>query len=234
MIDRNIELLVSPVADETQLRRFVDDAVQSHPVVDIHTHLFPPDFGNLCLWGIDELVTYHYLVAELFRSSSIAPAEFWNLSKRRQADLIWKTLFVDNTPLSEATRGVVTAMSALGLDPAANDLSEARRYFASQNLSEHLERVLKIANVKDVVMTNDPFDPAEAAVWASPEPLYPRFHPALRLDALFNGSSRNVAETRRFLDTCIDRIHPLYFAASFPPDFVYHGDSTGARLLREA
>src|SRR5438128_472625 len=217
MIERPSELLLSPVADEAQLRRLVDDAVRSRPVVDVHTHLFPPTFGELCLWGIDELVTYHYLVAELFRSSSIAPAEFWNLPKRRQADLIWKALFVDNTPLSEATRGVATVMSALGLDPAANDLNEARRFFASQNVCEHVERVLKIANVRDVVMTNDPFDPAEAAAWASPEPLHPRFHPALRLDALFNGSSRDVAETRRFLDSWIDRIQPLYFAASFRP-----------------
>src|SRR5438477_5978081 len=169
-------MLLTAISDPTQLHDHVADAVQSCPIFDVHTHLFPPTFGELCLWGIDELVTYHYLVAELFRSSSIAPAEFWNLPKRRQADLIWKALFVDNTPLSEATRGVATVMSALGLDPAANDLNEARRFFASQNVCEHVERVLKIANVRDVVMTHDPFDPAEAAVWASAESSHPRLH----------------------------------------------------------
>src|SRR3954466_12839234 len=125
MPNRESELLLTAISDEAQLRRQVDDAVRSRPGFDIHTHLFPPSFGDLCSWGIDELLTYHYLVAELFRSSSIAPAQFWELSKRRRADLIWKTLFVDNTPLSEATRGVVTVMSAFALDPAANDLGEA-------------------------------------------------------------------------------------------------------------
>src|SRR5882724_10019060 len=139
MPNRESELLLTAIADEGQLRRHVDDAVRSRPDIDIHTHLFPPNFGELCLWGIDELLTYHYLVAELFRSSAIEPEQFWELSKRRQADLIWKVLFVDNTPLSEATRGVATMMSALGLDPAANDLNEARRYFSSQQIGEHLE-----------------------------------------------------------------------------------------------
>ena len=27
-------------------------------VIDIHTHLLPPTHGPLCLWGIDELLTY--------------------------------------------------------------------------------------------------------------------------------------------------------------------------------
>ena len=35
---------------------------------DIHTHLYDPAMGKLLLWGIDELVTYHYLVAEVFRA----------------------------------------------------------------------------------------------------------------------------------------------------------------------
>jgi hypothetical protein len=147
---------------------------------------------------------------------------------------------------------VVTVMSAFGLDPAANDLGEARRFFESRNVTGHLDRVMEIANVADVVMTNDPFDPAEAAAWASPESLDPRFHAALRLDTLLHGwseshqvlaargfaadeslSGRGVAECRRFLDSVIERIHPLYFAASFRYDFAYGGESAAARLLRE-
>ena len=37
------------------------------PVYDIHTHLYAPAFGDLLLWGIDDLLVYHYLVAEGFR-----------------------------------------------------------------------------------------------------------------------------------------------------------------------
>ena len=32
--------------------------VAAAQVIDIHTHLLPPSHGSLCLWGIDELLTY--------------------------------------------------------------------------------------------------------------------------------------------------------------------------------
>ena len=57
-----------------QIRSAVDAALASTPFIDVHTHLFMPSLGGMGLWGIDELVTYHYLEAELFRSSSIKPA----------------------------------------------------------------------------------------------------------------------------------------------------------------
>ena len=84
------------------------------------------------LSGIDELLTYHYLVAETFRSTRIKAECFWQMSKAEQADLVWKTLFVENTPLSEATRGIITVLSAFGLDANATDLTEARAFFHSQ------------------------------------------------------------------------------------------------------
>src|SRR5256885_10480516 len=42
----------------------IEDALANTPVIDIHTHLFAPAFGKIGLWGIDELLTYHYLEAE--------------------------------------------------------------------------------------------------------------------------------------------------------------------------
>ena len=61
------------------LESSVRSAIASATISDIHTHLFPPSHGNLLLWGVDELLTYHYLVAELF---TLAPRElsyerFW-------------------------------------------------------------------------------------------------------------------------------------------------------------
>src|SRR3954469_25443951 len=93
---------VARLTDKSELRREVETIINRTPVIDIHTHLFAPAFGELSLFGIDELLTYHYLIAELFRSSEIAPEYFWQMNKAEQADLIWKTLFVENTPLSEA------------------------------------------------------------------------------------------------------------------------------------
>jgi hypothetical protein len=58
----------------------VHDALAAQPVWDLHTHLYPSSFGTpvanasgktdprgLMLWGIDELITYHYLIAEVYR-----------------------------------------------------------------------------------------------------------------------------------------------------------------------
>ena len=126
----------------------VEDVLASTPFIDIHTHLFAPDFGNLGLWGIDELLTYHYLEAELFRFSPIRPEEYWALNKQQRADLIWKTLFVENTPVSEAARGVVAVLQGLGLDSAVTSLAPLREFFSQQNLSEYL-LLRKISRMRD-------------------------------------------------------------------------------------
>jgi hypothetical protein len=241
------------ITDLANLQQSVEEAVEKTTVIDIHTHLYPPSFGELCSWGIDDLVTYHYLVAELFRSSPVSPTEFWALSKPQQADLIWDTLFVKNTPLSEATGGVVTVMKRLGLDPCQPDLKEARRYFASVNLDRHVEHILELANVSEVVMTNDPFSADERAKWERNEPCPTTFHRALRLDGLVLNdweqthslvaaqgfetwaemSPRSITEARRFLSFWIARLHPVYAAISLPADFTYPDDSLRTRLLHE-
>ena len=74
----------------------------------------PLCFGDMLLWGVDELLTYHYLVAEVFRWVDMPYQDFGTVQKE-QADLIWKTLFIDNSPYSEARRGVLTVLNKLGL-----------------------------------------------------------------------------------------------------------------------
>src|SRR2546421_10068441 len=80
------------------IQAVVERELAATPAIDMHAHLFMPSLGGLGLWGIDQLITYHYLEAELFRSSSIEPAHYWSLPVRERADAIWKALFVDNTP----------------------------------------------------------------------------------------------------------------------------------------
>ncbi len=238
--------------DINELRRQVDEVIAATPVFDLHTHLFATQFGELNLFGIDELLNYHYLIAELFRYSPVAPAEFWRMEKSAQADLIWRTLFVENTPLSEATRGVIAVLSILGLNTRAKNLSEAREFFAAQKPAEYLENVLKISRVSDVVMTNDPLDDAEIKVWNGVEQIDSRFHAALRLDRLLNGwteavpliekqnyavhtkiDERTINETRRFLDDWIRKMKPLYLGVSLPDDFAYPEESPRGKLLKE-
>lgn len=239
--------------DISELRRQVDETVQSTAIMDLHTHLYAPQFSELSLWGIDELLNYHYLIAELFRFSNVTYEEFWRLDKRAQSDLIWRTLFVENTPLSEATRGVVGVLSVLGLDTRAEDLREAREFFESQKAEDYLEKVLKISRVTDIVMTNDPLDEIEIKTWNGGEPIDSRFHAALRLDRLLNGwadampgikvqgyevsetiDENTIKETRRFLDDWIRRMKPLYLGVSLPDDFAYPEESVRGRLLRDA
>ncbi len=239
--------------DVHELRRQVDEIISTAPVVDLHTHLFAPQFGELSLYGIDELLNYHYLIAEMFRFSNITPEEFWRMEKRAQADLIWQTLFVENTPLSEATRGVITVLSTLGLNTRAADLSEARDFFASQKPENYLERVLDIACVSDIVMTNDPLDETEIKTWNGDEKIDSRFHAALRLDGLLIGlteavplinkqnyavqaqiDAQTIGETRRFLDDWIAKMKPLYLGVSLPDDFTFPEDSSRGKLIKEA
>src|SRR5260370_2590891 len=95
---------------EAQISSTVKDVLATTPFVDIHTHLFAPAFGKLGLWGIDELLTYHYLEAEFFRYSDTTPQEYCSLSKRDQADALWRTLFSENTPVPAATPGLVCVL----------------------------------------------------------------------------------------------------------------------------
>ncbi|HEV2689401.1 MAG TPA: glucuronate isomerase, partial [Bryobacteraceae bacterium] len=186
MMDGRAQRAIGVVSPHQDLASMVGDVLAATPFIDVHTHLFSPEFGPLGLWGIDDLLTYHYLEAEFFRFSAVRPHEYWSLSKPKQADLIWKTLFVENVPLSEATRGVVAVLDALGLDTASETLRPLREFFREQKPADYVPWVFRLAGISAVVMTNDPLDPAEAAQWIANIEPDPQFHSALRLDRLLN------------------------------------------------
>ncbi|HEU4770177.1 MAG TPA: hypothetical protein VFS77_22610 [Pyrinomonadaceae bacterium] len=222
------------------LRAQVESIVSSTWVTDVHTHLFPPECSDFCLYGIDEVLTYHYLTAEVIRSlPKVSYGDFWGMSKEGRADLVWQTLFVDNVPTSEAARGVISVLDAFGLDTRAPDLKEAREFFNSRTLGDHIDHVFNIARVNSIVMTNDPLDDAEARFWQNQPSIDPRFKSSLRLDRLLSSravDSASIMELRQFLDAWIQRLHPVYMAASLPADFKFpspSSDDTRDRLLRE-
>ena len=238
---------------ESQIPSVVEDVLASTQFVDIHTHLFAPAFGKIGLWGIDELLTYHYLEAEYFRHSDRTPNEYWSLSKRDQADAIWKTLFVENTPISEATRGVIAVLKAFRLSTESSGLEEARAFFEAQSIEAHIHKVFQMAGVSTVVMTNDPLDPDEAAVWLKGVASHKQFRAVMRLDRILCNwsahwqvlasqgyqvdelaSGKSGAEVRRFLADWDERMHPVYMAVSLPDSYSYPRESVGNRLLTEA
>ncbi len=212
-----------------------------------------PSLGDLGLWGIDRLLTYHYLEAELFRTSSVRPQDYWQLSTKQKADLIWRTLFVENTPLSEATRGVIAVLQSFGLPANCTHLTEAREFFEAQDLRSHIRRVFRMAGISEAVMTNDPLDPAEAPQWLRGPERDAQFHAVLRLDRLLNqwtdhwrvladqgypvdgaASGKSMGEVRRFLADWTARMRPVYMAVSLPDTFQFPEDSIRARLLRDS
>jgi len=251
-----------------ELSAAVRRAMAAQPVVDLHTHLYPPCFGTpvphrsgaidpngLMLWGLDELVTYHYLIAEVFRAvpATVLPYEhFWAMSKVEQADHIWKHLFVERTPLSEACRGVVTTLSALGLDPGVGNLDVLRPWFREQDPNDYIDRIMQIANVSSITMTNAVFDDNERNRWLAGIAPDPRFRGVLRFDPLLldwpraafelsnwgyraspdrNGIDR--AEVKRFLHDWCDRVKAIYCAVSLPPEFRYPSDEPSTVVLRD-
>lgn len=241
--------------DRAALQSAVRSAVAETTISDIHTHVFPPAHGELLLWGPDELLTYHYLVAELF---TVAPREltcerFWAMPRPAQADCVWEHVFLRHGALSEAARGAITTLAALGLDVAGRDLAAMRAQFAGQTADEYLERVLELANVDYAVMTNNPFDATEVDCWARDLPVPARLKAALRIDTLLlkwpeaagtmaaagytvgdKPNAKGLAEARRFLADWIGRIEPLYMAASLPETFRYPADDVATKILDEA
>lgn len=236
-----------------ELRSFVHRTAQATPVLDIHTHLYSRRFGGLLLYGIDELLTYHYLIAEVFRTTRAPYDRLRSLSKPEQADLIWQELFVKRSPISEACRGVVTVLRGLGIDPKQPDLSGIRQELAALPTDAYVDKVFEISNVRAAIMTNDPFDDAERTVWeSSGRESDSRFLSALRIDPLLNdwpkASSRltewgyavdgtlsrsDLDAVRRFLADWIERIDPQYMAVSLPPDFTFPEDSARGRLISQ-
>ena len=218
----------------SDIQGVVDEILTATPFVDIHTHLFPPSFGRQALWGIDELLTYHYLEAELFRFSDVRPDQYWALTTPQRADLVWKTLFVENSPVSEATRGVIAVLTAFGLDPAARSLVGFRRFFVAQDSTAHIRRVFELAGVSEVVMTNDPLDPEEAPLWESGAIPGEGFRPSLRIDRLLNEGTWTAKDARQLLETWSRRIKPVYMAVSLPDSFAFPETNARTVLLREA
>ena len=140
------------LCDPDVLEEAVRAAVSETEVVDVHTHLFPHTHSDLYCWGIDALLTYHYLVSEFFMNGvapeSVTHESFAKMTTKMQADLVWEYLFIKRSPTSEACRGVLTTLNMLGLSEfvAARDLRSIRVWFDAWRgkEKEYTEVVFKV------------------------------------------------------------------------------------------
>ena len=228
--------------------------VRGQEVIDLHTHLLPPSHGALCLWGIDEMLTYHYLVSEYFMTApaTISPEGFFAMNKKKQADLIWGSLFIQRSPISEATRGILTTLQALGLQSEIDnrDLDAIRRFYDGfreeglEGVEKFVDEVYRLAGVKYAIMTNIPFDFTEAQHWRPMKKEYPEtFKSALRVDPLIAGDRKTVEnalkasgygtsleDARKYLHDWCDTMNPEYLMASTPHDFTLLSSEGGGIL----
>jgi hypothetical protein len=241
------------ITDRSALRAVVADVVHATPVYDIHTHVYDPAFGELLLWGIDDLLVYHYLVAEAFRWMDISEEKFWSLSKRGQADLIWDHLFIQHSPISESCRGVLTTLNRLGFDVRRRDLGILRQHYAQWKVDDFITRTMEVAGLRKICMTNSPFDDVERPVWERGFQRDERFNAALRIDPLLvdwpnaapklrvwgyevqaDLSGKTFDEVRRFLGDWTKKMGAQYCMVSLPPDFQFPDDSVTSRLIEKA
>lgn len=241
---------MSEIVDKQNVKKVIENLINSVYITDIHTHLFSECFKDMFLYGIDELLTYHYLVAEAMRYTNIDYRSFFNMNKNQQAEFIWETLFIKNTPISEPARSIITIFNKLGLDVNVKDINYYRNFFESKNLSEYIDEVFEIAKIKCVVMTNDPLDDKEREIWNNSYVKDNRFKAALRVDRVLNSweesfihikklgykvekdlSELTIKEIQRFLTDYIEKMDALYCAASLPPDFSMSDDSVRAKII---
>jgi hypothetical protein len=178
---------------------------------------------------------------------------FWALEKSAQAELIWNALFEAHSPVSEACRGVVTTLNALGFDLRKRDLGLLRKHYTQWTAEEFITRAMELAGVRRICMTNSPFDPAEQRVWEKGFHRDSRFVAALRIDPLlldwpntapilyqwgydvradFSGDTFD--EVRRFLADWTKKIDARYCMVSLPPEFTFPDDTPAARLIVNA
>jgi hypothetical protein len=241
-------------AGQIPFAKQIEEIVMSTPVIDIHTHLYEPVFKDLLLWGIDELLTYHYLVAEVFRYLDMPYDKFWAMSKTQQADLIWDQLFIQHSPISEACRGVLTTLQALGLDVKKRDLPALRKWFAGQEVDGYITRCMELAGLSKIHMTNSPFDDLERPVWEKGFSRDSRFTACLRIDPLFlwwpeagpklgkwgykvdmgTPGPKFFDEIRRFLADWAKRMNARYVMASIPPDYKFPDRTISAQIVEKA
>jgi len=160
-------------------------ASRSSLITDIHTHLFPPSHTSFFKHGIEELLTYHYLVSEYLTRTGVEPAHFFQKPTDHQAADIWKTLFVENLPISEACQGVLSVLKQLRVNPHVTDFNVLKKKYPALRPLEWEKLIFKATRVGTVTMTNNPFDEAEWALFASSDWDRDRYRASIRMDDFF-------------------------------------------------
>ena len=257
-LDPSQPLLIPPA----KLRDAVGQEVDAAEAIDVHAHCFAAEYGDkLMAFGVDKLLTAGYgdadlacspdLVAQYLAISDDTPDAFAALPVEEQANRVWRALFVERSPLSEACLGVVTTLEALGLhsEVEARDLGAVRRWYATQDGAKFNEKVMRLAKLRYVVSSHSPFfSSVQLGACLRPPPPPPRYRAALEVDSLLEGDWARVIATldaageprtlrgvSQLLERCLAGLgaHAVeYISCSTPHTFTYDAVPASARKRR--
>ncbi len=242
-----------------EARHLIWAAAHETPAVDLRVFFPAPALSAAARSGLDGLLTSPALLEEFFRrrvrpgqkgageSAEEREAYRKSLAPGELADLVWRRVFLDHAPLSEAARTVLTTLGLFGLDVGTGDLRDLQAKFDAMSPKRRLEKTLAIANLELVLYPVECLD--VDANGKSPPPPAP-FRPVLSLTRLlgdWKAGARKLRglgfglkakvdefvplELRRHLAGAADRLAPAALALDWPSG-AKEGDTF--RLVREA
>lgn len=250
------ETALSELADD--MKNAIWEAVHTAPAVEVRVFGTPENLRHRGVSGIDALLTTPQILAEFFRRRSFGRADpdrhggisVSSLSRAELADLVWRQLFVDNSPASEPARIVLTTMGMFGLDVASGDLRRLREQYAAIPDDEKVEKTTALANL-DLVLF--PVESLEVDEYLKEPAAAPAHRPVLALNTLLGDwreSARKLRqqgyglksrvdgfaplELRRHLLGEMERLEPTAVALDWPVGRRRPDDGGMDRLLREA
>ena len=197
--------------------------INSTPIFDLHTHLFPPKHEGYFLLGFKNLLNYHYLIAELLTATNIDASTFYSYNDEKKASLIWNELFENRTPVSEACAGVLSILKELNIEINNKSFLSICDEYDRKIQSD--KNILKLSNVSSLVMTNNPFDLDEWSLFNTNDWDKKIYLASLRLDDLIldyeealkkakDQTSNQETTIVTYLEKCYSQSNPVYAAVS--------------------
>lgn len=246
-----------------EVKTMIWAAAHTTRAVDVRVFANPPGLTHPGVSGIDALLTTPEVLAEFFRRRALSlpggttdpaavaahEAYIQSLTPSELADIVWRQLFVDHSPLSEPCRITLTSMGLLGLDVGAGDLRLLREQYQAIPEEERLEKVLALANLELILY---PVESMTVDAHLSAGVRTPIFRPVLHLTDLlgeWKESARQLRlqgyglkakvdeytplELRRHLASEIVKLSPVALAIDWP-EGVRPDDNQIGRLVRDA
>ena len=197
--------------------------INSAPIFDLHTHLFPPKHEGYFLLGFKNLLNYHYLIAELLTATNIDASTFYSYNDEKKASIIWSELFEKRTPVSEACAGVLSILKELNIEINNKSFLSICDEYDKKIQSD--KNIFELSNVSSLVMTNNPFDLDEWSLFNTNDWDKKIYLSSLRLDDLILEYEETLKKAKdqisnqdniivTYLEKCYSQSNPVYAAVS--------------------